>query len=71
MADHGPGLPKNVRKAVTKVTEKLFVDQHSHLHHHRTKDVRRGAYLAYSQYINNYFTELTGVFCSRKLAASC
>lgn len=42
MADHGPGLPSNVRKVVTKVTNKLFVDQHSYLSHHRTKDVRKG-----------------------------
>ncbi|XP_067950616.1 transmembrane protein 17B-like [Watersipora subatra] len=49
MADHGPGLPSNVRKVVTKVTNKLFVDQHSYLSHHRTKDVRKG---------NEYLTSL-------------
>jgi len=44
MADHGPGLPKNVRKAVSKVTEKLFVDHNSFSRHHISKDVRRGIF---------------------------
>ncbi|KAF6031733.1 TMEM17 [Bugula neritina] len=49
MADHGPGLPKHVRKAVSKVTEKLFVDHNSFSRHHISKDVRRG---------NEYMTSL-------------
>ena len=43
MADQGPSLlPKNVRKAVTRVTEKLFIDNHAQANYHRTRDVRRG-----------------------------
>lgn len=45
MADQGPGLPKNVRKAVTRVTEKLFVDNHAQSRYHRTRDVRRGGFV--------------------------
>lgn len=43
MADQGSNLlPKNVRRAVTRVTEKLFVDNHAQGKYHGTRDVRRG-----------------------------